>query len=61
MPKNTASTIHVTAGSFLRVIWYACHTWWYQRVFLTLAGRCSGGGVVTGHGPEVYRPGSEPS
>src|SRR5690606_15462310 len=25
---------HVTAGSCLRVIWYAAHTWWYQRCFL---------------------------
>ena len=30
------------AGSFFRVIWYACHTWWYQRVFFTL-GACSVG------------------
>src|SRR4051794_31537983 len=38
IPTNTAIIHQVTAGSFLRVIWYACHTWWYQRVFFGVAG-----------------------
>ncbi|GEL48145.1 hypothetical protein CHO01_32610 [Cellulomonas hominis] len=28
----------MTAGSCWRVIWYACQTWWYHRVFFTFAG-----------------------
>src|SRR3954467_15441122 len=38
MPTKTAIIPQVPAGSFLRVIVYACHTWWYQRVFFGVAG-----------------------
>jgi hypothetical protein len=45
MPTIEPSTNHVTAGSVLRVIVYACHTWWYHRVFFTLGGE-AGEGVL---------------
>ena len=52
MPKNTARMIQVTAGSFFRVIWYACHTWWYQRVFFTLGVGAASGVLSRAMGPK---------
>ena len=52
MPTNTARMIQVTAGSFFRVIWYACHTWWYQRVFFTLGVDAASGVLSRAMGPK---------